>query len=375
MKVLISGGLGFIGLNTAIELEKHGYSLILLDNLNPQIHGQIPVLNASVLSSPRVSVIRGDITDPAVLGPTLRDVDAVIHLAAETGTAQSMYQIAHYNRINSQGTAALLDLLANQPHKITKVVLASSRAIYGEGAYLCKPCGIVFPESRSAEALRAHQWELKCPNCGGDTQPIATPETSQLRPASVYAATKLAQEHLVRITCNALGISHVILRFQNVYGEGQSLKNPYTGILSIFSTRIRKGLDVPIFEDGLESRDFVHVSDAAKAIRLSVESRKAHGETLNVGSGKPTSVLDVAGVLAKALGLPAKVTITKQFRLGDVRHCYADLTLASRALGFQPSVTLEEGINRFAGWVRSQPAFPDGLDQANELLKKRKMMG
>lgn len=371
---LITGGLGFIGLYLTQELVGQGYQVILYDNLSPQIHGPLPRLDHSILESPEVTVVRGSVLDRAALRPWLQQAQAVVHLAAETGTAQSMYQIAHYNQVNSQGTALLLDLLANEPHQVTRLVLASSRSVYGEGAYACDRCGVVYPAGRGLEQLQARAWEPRCPGCGGTIQTIPTAEDARVQPASVYAATKLAQEDLVRIVGGALGIGTVILRFQNVYGAGQSLKNPYTGILSVFSTRIRQQLSLPIFEDGQESRDFVHVRDVARAVRLALEVEAAAGQTFNVGSGQPTSVLAVAELLADVFGSSIRPEVTGQYRLGDIRHCYADLRRAQAQLGFTPEISLADGLHDFAAWVRTQPVPDDGLARANAELQQRGMM-
>jgi len=373
--VLITGGLGFIGLHLASELIDHGYTVALFDNLNPQIHGQVPKINDPILLSPQISVVRGDVTDSAALRLVLPRVNVIIHLAAETGTAQSMYQIANYNKVNSQGIAMLLDLLANGRHNVRKIVLASSRSIYGEGSYHCAKCGIVYPEPRSRAALESDKWEPPCSNCGGNAEAIPTSESAKANPTSIYAATKLAQESLLRIACNAINIDHVILRLQNVYGAGQSLNNPYTGILSIFSTRIRQGLNLPIFEDGLESRDFINVTDVATAIRLCIEKDEANSKIMNVGSGNPTSVLEVANMLVEAFDSKNRIEITGEYRLGDIRHCYADIKLMSNTLGFEPQTKIESGIAYFVQWVKAQALPEDNLDKANEELKRRKMMG
>jgi dTDP-L-rhamnose 4-epimerase len=373
--ILITGGLGFIGLNTTEQLIAQGHKVILLDNLSPQIHGAIPQIESSVLNSPNVQVIRGDAGDATILEALIEQVSAVIHLAAETGTGQSMYQIARYNQVNTQGTAVLLDVLANKKHSVTKIILASSRSIYGEGAYFCTNCQQTkYPKPRTSEALSKFHWEMRCPTCNQVMKPIPTPESSPPQPASIYAATKYAQEDLIRIACNALGIGFSILRFQNVYGSGQSLNNPYTGILSIFSTRIRKGLNLPIFEDGLESRDFVHVSDIARAIQMSLESDRANGQTFNVGSGIQSSVLEIAQKLASAFNTNTEIATTRQYRLGDIRHCYADLRLIKDTLGFSPAVILEEGLSQFATWVLSQPLPQDLSEKANIELRNRKLM-
>ncbi|WP_223276691.1 NAD-dependent epimerase/dehydratase family protein [Sphingomonas daechungensis] len=264
--------------------------------------------------------IRGDITARTELEAALDGIDTVVHLAAETGTGQSMYEIDRYYRVNVQGTALLFDILANRPHSVANVVLASSRSVYGEGAYLCRTCapeGVRrFPPTRGPEQLKAHRWTAPCPVCGGRLEPTATREDDALAPASIYAATKLAQEDLVRVACTALGIGHSILRFQNVFGEGQSLSNPYTGILSIFSTRIRLGLPLPIFEDGEESRDFVHVEDVVAAVLRCAERPLQDGVTLNVGRGEAASIMHVAQLLCRIMGSNTEPHVTGEYRLG-----------------------------------------------------------
>lgn len=375
MKILITGGTGFIGTHLALALAKNQkYEICLLDSFSPQIHGTIPNIDLRLLDFANIKMMRVDVSNISAFSNTLSSVDVVVHLAAETGTAQSMYQIAHYNNVNSQATAQMLDFLANNPHSVKKIVLASSRSIYGEGAYSCDEHGHVFPAARTAEQLSKNQWNPTCPICQGEIAPIPTPESARPSPASIYAATKYAQEDLIRIAGDSLGIGTAILRFQNVYGAGQSLNNPYTGILSIFSTRIRRGMSLPIFEDGDESRDFVHVNDVVQAIVLAIENDRANGGTFNVGAGEPTSVLKIANTLVDAFNGSVRPHVTGQYRLGDIRHCYADLTLIKERLGFEPKVTLEQGIREFADWVLSQPLPEDGLDKANEELKKRKMM-
>lgn len=371
---LITGGLGFIGLHVTKELIHNGWHVMLFDNLSPQIHGTLPCIENEVLGAPQVEVMRGDVRDVVLLESALLRADAVIHLAAETGTAQSMYQVSHYNAVNSQATASLMDILANKHHSIKKIVLASSRAVYGEGAYHCQEHGTVFPGSRTIKELQSAQWDARCPFCRGSIRAIPTSEDSPPRPASIYAATKLAQEDLVRIAGTALNIDSVVLRLQNVYGAGQSLHNPYTGILSIFSTRIRRGLSLPIFEDGLESRDFVHVKDVARAFRLALTSDAANGRIVNIGAGKPVSVLKIADLLVDMLEGKIRPTVTGQYRLGDIRHCYADLRQASSLLGYAPEIGIENGLEQFVDWVVSQSLPDDGLDKANEELKKRRMM-
>src|SRR6201996_4058865 len=320
-KVLITGGLGFIGLALARTLVRCGMTVRLMDNLSPQIHGVDPQFElGALLEKHDVEVMRGDVCDRRDWVVALRDVSSVVHLAAETGTGQSMYRIADYTNTNVMGTALLLDVLANDRHDVRKLVLASSRSVYGEGAYRCVRCGLVYPPMRSLSSLLANQWEPSCPLCSGAIDPVATPETCATSPASVYAATKLAQEDLLRVAGNALGIPFLIFRLQNVYGEGQSLNNPYTGILSIFSTRIRQGKEIVLFEDGQESRDFVHVSDVAEAMALGVTSDGGDGLTFNVGTGVQVSVETIAHSLSRQFNHSrTMVLISGQYRLGDIR--------------------------------------------------------
>jgi dTDP-L-rhamnose 4-epimerase len=258
------------------------------------------------------------------------------------------------------------------------VLLASSRSVYGEGTYRCAGCGLVYPPIRSLDSLQAGQWEPLCPGCCGPIHPVATPETARTSPASVYAATKLAQEDLVRIAANALGIPFLIFRLQNVYGEGQSLNNPYTGILSIFSNRIRQGKVIALFEDGQESRDFVHVSDVSEAMALGLESDGGDGLTMNVGSGVQVTVDTVAQHLQRQFAESSTVLVSAQYRLGDIRHNFADISVIGQALRFSPNVPLEEGIARFVRWVRTQPipedGPEDGLERANRELIERGLM-
>ncbi len=376
-RILITGGLGFIGMHLVQLLLERKQRILLFDNLSPQIHGAVPDLSwRSLLMSAGVEVFRGDVRRAADWEKVLIDVDVkcVLHLAAETGTAQSMYEISRYTDTNVGGTAALLNYLANHKHKVSKIILASSRAVYGEGAYRCRQCGIVYPPMRAELRLRSAGWEPQCPACKGEIQAAATPECAPTAPASIYAATKLAQEDLLRIASKALGIPAVIFRFQNVYGEGQSLKNPYTGILSIFSNQLRMGKTVRLYEDGQESRDFVHVSDTARAVVLGLTSDGADGATLNVGSGHPTSVEQVALLLQERLGGKTRPIISGQYRLGDIRHGYADLTAIRACLQYAPEVSLDEGLTRFAEWVKTQPVEPDRLDKATGELVARGLM-
>ena len=372
--VLVTGGAGFIGTHLARMALDAGHRVRILDNLSPQVHGG----DANFEPPAGAQFIHGDVTVRADLEGAIGGVDTIVHLAAETGTGQSMYEIDRYYRVNVQGTALLFDILANRAHGIGNIVLGSSRSVYGEGAYLCHECDPAgarrFPAARGPDQLAAHAWTSSCPECGGSLEPTATREDDRVAPASVYAATKLAQEDLVRVACGALGIANGILRFQNVFGEGQSLKNPYTGILSIFSTRIRLGLSLPIFEDGEETRDFVHVEDVAAALLRCIERPVRGGVTLNVGSGRATSIMEIARMLQQILGSNIEPHVTGEYRVGDIRHNHADISRLESVLGYSPAVSVESGIGRFAEWVRTQPIPEDLLERANAELKARKLM-
>lgn len=372
--VLITGGAGFIGTHLTKAALDAGHRVRILDNLSPQIHGAEP----DYTPPNGAEFVLGDVTVRADLERTLEGVDTIVHLAAETGTGQSMYEIDRYYRVNVQGTALLFDILANRDHGVGNVVLGSSRSVYGEGAYLCRACDPAgarrFPGARSPEQLAAHRWTPACPVCGSSVESVATREDDWLAPASVYAATKLAQEELVRVACGALGIAYTILRFQNVFGEGQSLTNPYTGILSIFSTRIRLGQSLPVFEDGEETRDFVHVDDIAKALLRCIERPVRGGATINVGSGKPTSIMEVATLLKTIMGSDIEPHVTGDYRVGDIRNNFADITKLESVLEFRPTVSVEQGMRRFVEWVQTQPVPQDLLDRANAELKARKLM-
>lgn len=374
-RVLITGGLGFIGTEVAKLLVKNGRRVLLFDNLSPQIHGAVPNLSSlSLLKCADVEVFRGDVCKADDWRAVLAEVGCVVHLAAETGTAQSMYEISRYTGTNVGGTALLLDYLANREHNVAKIILASSRSVYGEGAYLCPNCGTVFPSTRTEEMFRFKRWQPECPICKGAISAAPTREDARTAPASIYAATKLAQEDLVRIAGQALGIPTVIFRFQNVYGEGQSLKNPYTGILSIFSNQLRAGKTVSLYEDGQESRDFIHISDVARAVVLAVTDDGADGSTLNVGSGQATTVEQIAVLLKERFASKSQTVVSGQYRLGDIRHGYADTTAIHKQLGFAPEISLEQGLDRFVAWVKQQPVEPDRLGAATQELISRGLM-
>ena len=370
--VLITGGAGFIGSRLANFLTANGHKVRVLDNLSPQIHGSIPESSPLFLSLHHdVEFIRGSVTNRDDLIRALHDVDTVVHLAAETGTGQSMYAIKHYSDINIVGTALLLDLIANESLPIKKIIVASSRAIYGEGKYLCSQHGFIYPQARSAMDMEIGDFDVHCPVCGLSAELVATDEETPVRPSSVYGVTKLTQEQMVLTVGKALGISAIAFRYQNVYGPGQSLSNPYTGILSIFSTRIRNKSGINIFEDGKESRDFVYIDDVVSITARAVEYDKPLVDVFNVGTGLATDVMTIANTLQKYLGVTVPTTISGQFRLGDIRHNYADLSKVKKVFGFEPKVLIEQGLANFVDWVKTEQVQVDRYEQSLQELKSK----
>ena len=369
MNVLVTGGAGFIGSNLSLALVARGHRVTVLDNLSPQIHGDNSPLSASIKA--KVRFVRGDVRSRDDWVEALRDQHAVVHLAAETGTGQSMYQIEHYVDVNIKGTAILLDILANTQHAVSRILVASSRAIYGEGKYLCDRCSVVYPKARHAADMERGDFRVKCPQCGTDAQALATDEDSRIHPSSLYGITKQNQEQMVMALAPALGIAPVALRYQNVYGPWQSLSNPYTGILSIFSTRIRNGNEVVVFEDGQESRDFVYIDDVVAATVEALERPEAANQVFNVGSGVRTDVATVARCLIEAYGATVKLRISGNFRVGDIRENHADLSRIESAIGFRPQTSFDTGIRRFAEWVAGQDVTDDRYDDSIRELKTR----
>ncbi|MBQ4794608.1 NAD-dependent epimerase/dehydratase family protein [Pectobacterium brasiliense] len=371
-RILITGGAGFIGSNLALKLLEKGYDVSVLDNLSPQIHGAEPT-NSPLFRSikDRVKFIYGTVLSKDDWAAALNDVDAVIHLAAETGTGQSMYEIERYTDVNIKGTSIFLDILANEKHNIKKIIIASSRSIYGEGRYFSQEYGDVYPTERKDEDMEKGDFEVKCPISGKEVKLLPTHENSLIHPSSIYGITKQVQEQMFLVIGKSLGIPAVAFRYQNVYGAGQSLSNPYTGILSIFSTRIKNGNPIKIFEDGLESRDFVYVDDVVEATILGLEKEQANYEVFNVGYGEPVSVLKVANTLKKAYGTSTDISISNNYRLGDIRHNYADLTKIKSLLGFEPKISFEEGISLFTAWVNNQEIQTDDYEKSLIEMKEK----
>lgn len=371
--ILVTGGAGFIGSNVALKLLKKGYNVTVLDNLSKQIHGEDPEKTSPLYLSvkDKVNFIKGSVTSREDWLKALEGQDAVIHLAAETGTGQSMYEIEKYVGTNIGGTALLLDILTNTKHHVKRVLVAESRAIYGEGKYHCPKCGDVYPKDRRDEDMAKGDFECKCPKCGGEVELVATTEDSAIHPSSVYGIAKQVQGQLVHLVCPTIGVESVSFRYQNVYGPGQSLSNPYTGILSIFSTRIKNGNGINIFEDGKETRDFVYIDDVVDATILGLEVPEANGHVFNVGTGIATDVLTVANTLCEKYGIQVPITVSGNYRLGDIRHNYADISLARNILGFEPKWTFSDGIAQFCKWVDLQEVQEDRYEASIEEMKSK----
>jgi dTDP-L-rhamnose 4-epimerase len=376
MRILITGGAGFIGSRLVMALNDAGHQLTVLDSLSPQVHGAEARRQSTLFQSieGRAKFIEGSVTEESSWVEALAGQDAVVHLAAETGTGQSMYEIKHYVDVNVGGTALMLNVLRADPGSVRKVVVASSRALYGEGKYRSRSGDIVYPSSRRKEDLEAGRFDLQCADTGEPLEVLATDEESRLHPSSVYGIAKLGQEQLVMTVCASLGIAASALRYQNVYGPGQSLSNPYTGILSIFSKRILSGDDINIFEDGMESRDFVYIDDVVRATSLALFSERADGQVFGIGSGVRTTVLQAAQTLCSTLGRSVELKVSGAFRLGDIRHNFADLSKARKLLGFEPLVPFDSGIDRFVEWVANQPRTPDGYEQSLVELRSKGLM-
>lgn len=371
-KILITGGAGFIGSNLALRLIDKGYIITVLDNLSEQIHGTTPEETSPLYQSikDKVIFIKGTVTSKVDWKKAIDGQDIIVHYAAETGTGQSMYEIQKYVDVNINGTAILLDLLANQTNQVKKVVIASSRSIYGEGKYINEKGESVYPKHRTSEFMDVGDFEVKY--FGSESlELVATDEESKIHPSSVYGITKQNQEQMIMTVCPTLGISPVAFRYQNVYGPGQSLKNPYTGILSIFSTQIKNGNGINIFEDGKETRDFVFINDVVDATILGIEKEEANNQVFNVGTGVATSVVDVANGLINNYGIDVPVTISGNYRLGDIRHNFADLTKIKRKLGFEPKFSFKQGIKQFTDWVNTQEVQEDKYAKSIEEMKEK----
>ena len=370
--ILIIGGAGFIGSNITAKLADKGYNVTIFDSLSSQVHGKRN--KSSLYSSVKniADVIIGDVCNKDDWGNILSDKDAVIYLAAETGTAQSMYEITKYNQTNILGLSNFYENLITSKYSLKKIIIASSRSIYGEGKYYSDKYGFVYPSGRNERDLLNQDFNVKCSISKLNLKAVATDEESKINPSSIYAISKYQQEQISFLMGKTLDISTVALRYQNVYGPGQSLTNPYTGILSVFSTRILNNNDIDIYEDGNQSRDFVYIDDVVDATILALE-RDAENQIFNVGSGTPITVYDVAKILKEVYKSNVNIKISNNFRIGDIRHNYADLTKISSELGFEPKIGFRDGINRFVKWVKTQKIANDKYNDSIQELKDKRL--
>ncbi|HUN87534.1 MAG TPA: NAD-dependent epimerase/dehydratase family protein [Terriglobales bacterium] len=366
-KILITGGAGFVGSHLADRLLREGHEVRVFDNLTPQVHDRgVPEYLAG-----EVNLIIGDLRDPDAVRDAINDIDVIFHFGAAVGVGQSMYEIAHYMGTNAQGTANLLQAILDNGNKLEKLIVASSMSIYGEGRYLCVECGEVTPNERSQEQLRFKRWEPICPGCGRDLAPIPTDETKPLNVSSYYALSKKDQEEMVLLFGRTYGIPAVALRFFNIYGTRQALSNPYTGVAAIFASRLMNERPPLVFEDGNQMRDFVSVHDIVRANLMAMKHPEANGMALNIGSGEPISVREVASALATALGVGLEPELTGKFRAGDIRHCFADISRAKQVVGYEPKVKFQDGVRELVEWLKEQPAE----DRAAEAVQKLTVFG
>jgi dTDP-L-rhamnose 4-epimerase len=366
MRVLVTGGAGFIGSHLVDRLLGAGHEVRILDSLDPQVHeGRPDYLDSAA------ELVEGDVRDRDAVASALKGVDRLVHLAAAVGVGQSMYEIERYTSVNAMGAAVVLEQALAVRDRLEKIVVASSMSIYGEGLYRCPVEQIeLAPEPRPESQLAEHRWELVCPNCGADLEPLPTPETKPLQPTSVYAVGKRDHEEMTLAVGRAYGIPATALRFFNVYGPRQALSNPYTGVAAIFSSRLLNGRAPVIFEDGQQSRDFVHVTDIAEAVRLALEPGAAELAAVNLGGGGRVTVLDVAATLSRALDVQVEPEIRQSFRAGDIRHCFSDPARARELLGWEARVAFEDGMTELSQWLAGRTAI-DRVDEATRALSGR----
>jgi len=363
-QILITGGAGFVGSHLADGLLKAGHAVRVLDNLTPQVHGD----GVPDYLSREVELVIGDIRDPDAVRKALSNVDVVFHFAAAVGVGQSMYEISRYMSINTQGTAELLQAMLDTRHTPEKLIVASSMSIYGEGNYVCVDCGAsATPPVRTNAQLHSGRWDIRCYSCNGTLKPVPTSEKKPGGTNSVYALSKRDQEELCLVYGRTYDIPVTALRFFNIYGTRQALSNPYTGVAAIFASRLMNGQQPMVFEDGQQMRDFVSVYDIVRANMLAMESKESNGEVINIGCGKPITILEVAQILARSLGKDTAPVVTQKYRAGDIRHCYADVTRARALLGYEPRVTHEDGFRELAEWLAEQQAEDKAQIMLNEL--------
>jgi dTDP-L-rhamnose 4-epimerase len=372
-KVLITGGAGFIGSHLADKLIGEGHSVTVYDILDPQVH---PDQKKPVYLNPNIDFIQADVRNIEKMEEVLKDIEVVYHLAAAVGVGQSMYQIDRFLDVNSGGTAKLLDFLVNKSHSVKKVIVASSNTIYGEGKCDCDHCkAIIKPQIRSKQQLEKNDWELHCPICNNYLIPKATDENTAPDCTSIYAMSKKNQEDMVLMIGKTYGLDTTAFRFFLVYGSRQALTNPYTGVCAIFSTNLLNGNPPLIYEDGNQSRDFVHVKDICQGLYLGMIRPEAKHEVFNIGSGEQITITDVARSVAKHINPEIKPQITQKFRPGDIRHCYADISKISQKLGYTPKYSFQDGIKEVISWVKSiGTPIKDRTAEANKELQEKGLL-
>jgi dTDP-L-rhamnose 4-epimerase len=365
MRTLVTGGAGFIGTHLVRELLERGDDVVVLDSLETQVHaGAHPDLPADV------EFIHGNCADVGAVDRALAGAERIVHLAAIVGVGQSMYEIARYTQGNTMATAVFLERLIAMPELPQRMVVASSMSIYGEGEYSCPEHGRMAPLPRPEAQLLLHEWEAACPQCGHVLTPVGTSESKPLIPTSIYAINKRDHEEMCLVTGAAYGVPATAVRFFNVYGQGQALSNPYTGVAAIFASRLMNGKAPIIFEDGEQSRDFIHVSDIVRGILLALDTDDASGHAVNLGTGHQTTIARIAEVISDGLGVDLEPEIADQYRVGDIRHCFADPTLARELLGFEAQVPFEDGMAALLRWLEDQEA-EDKVEAATRELSAR----
>ena len=371
MRVLITGGAGFIGSWLSKELIKQNIEVVIFDNLSPQVHG----VNGdfALFQKQNCFCIKGDIRDSELLSQAIDKVEYVVHLAAETGMGQSQYEIKKYFDVNVNGTANLLQILKTNPNNVKRIVLSSTGRIYGEGAHFCKKHGKIYPKFRDKNQLLQRRWEVYCPVCDEPMSPLLCSEDDLSLPSSMYSITKLTQENMLKLFGELYNFETVILRYQNVYGQGQSLKNPYTGVISVFCTRYKNKLPAEIFEDGFPTRDFIHVSDITRATIRSIFKEEISGKIINIGSGNPTSIIEVAKIIQHHFQSEHSPIITGDFRLGDIRNMTADIDNAKSILGFHPEIDISDGLKQVVDWALQQPNIDDTSHNALKEIKNNNL--
>jgi dTDP-L-rhamnose 4-epimerase len=368
-KILVTGGAGFIGSHTVGRLVQQGYEVRVLDSMETQVHGE------EGFSAKDVQFVRGSIRERNLLSRLVEDVDAVVHLASLVGVGQSMYQIERYTDGNTGATSTLLDVLANEENSVRRLIVASSMSIYGEGQYYCDNCkNTIYPGLRNPGDLKHGRWEHVCKTCNSVLRPTPVQEEKPLVPTSVYAMTKRHQEEMCLLIGKTYGISTLALRYFNVYGPGQSLRNPYTGAAAIFACRALNGNPALVFEDGNQTRDFVHVEDVAKANAMALEAPDAENTAVNIGTGSQTSILELASSLTTLCGSSAKPQIVGSARVGDIRHCFANVTKARKLLNFRATTSLRNGLESLVAWAKTNKwQAIDRVEQAYSELREKQL--